>query len=120
MYANYTWSKNMTNMQSSLEGDNGGRPLNFYNLALEKAVAQDDQPHLLKVFFSWDTPIGRGRTIGGDMPSWLSAVIGNWQVKRHPQLLLRYAATHHHIHITAGGRLEWRRTPGEHCRLGTQ
>ena len=80
VYANWTWSKNMTNMQSSLEGDNGGRPLDFYNLALEKAVSADDQPHLLKVFFSWETPIGRGRAIGGDMPAWLSAVIGNWQV----------------------------------------
>lgn len=80
VYANYTWSKNLTNMQSSLEGDNGGRPLDYYNLALEKAVANDDQPHLMKVFFSWDTPIGRGRAIGGGMPSWLSAVVGNWQV----------------------------------------
>jgi hypothetical protein len=34
----------------------------------------------VKVFFSWDTPIGRGRAIGGGMPSWLSAVVGNWQV----------------------------------------
>jgi hypothetical protein len=80
IYANYTWSKNLTNMQSSLEGDNGGRPLDYYNLALEKAVANDDQPHLVKVFFSWDTPIGRGRAIGGGMPTWLSAVIGSWQV----------------------------------------
>lgn len=80
VYANYTWSKNLTNMQSSLEGDNGGRPLDFYNLALEKALANDDQPHLAKVFFSWDTPIGRGHAIGGNMPKWLSTVVGDWQV----------------------------------------
>jgi len=79
VYGNYTWSKNMTNVQSSLEGGNAG-PLDFYNLGLEKAISNDDQPHLFKLFFSWDTPIGRGRAIGGGMPSWLSAVIGNWQV----------------------------------------
>ena len=78
--ANYTWSKNMTNMQSSLEGDNAGRPLDFYNLSLEKSISADDQPHLVKVFFSWDTPIGRGRAIGASMPAWLNAVVGNWQV----------------------------------------
>jgi hypothetical protein len=79
-YASYTWSKNMTNMSSSLEGDNGGRPLDFYNLRLEKSVANDDVPHLFKVFFQYEVPFGRGRSLGGNMPSWLSAVIGNWQV----------------------------------------
>jgi hypothetical protein len=78
MYVTYTWSKNMTNMQSSLEGANAG-PLDFYNLSLQKAVANDDQPHLFKAFFSWDVPVGRNRAIGGGMPLWLSAIIGNWQ-----------------------------------------
>lgn len=31
-YTNNTWSINLTNIQSSLVNDNGGRPLDYYNL----------------------------------------------------------------------------------------
>ena len=80
IYANYTWSKNMTNLQSSLEGDNGGRPLDTYNLKLEKAVSADDQPHLAKVAFNYELPVGRGRLIGRNMWRPLDFIIGGWEL----------------------------------------
>lgn len=80
IYANWTWSKNMTNLQSSLEGDNGGRPLDTYNLKLEKAVSADDQPHLLKAAFNYELPIGRNRFLGKNMWKPLDFIIGGWEL----------------------------------------
>jgi hypothetical protein len=65
VYANYVWSKSMSNVDSSLIGDNSG-PLDYYNLALEKAVSTFDTPHVVKAHFSYDLPFARGnRFLGG-------------------------------------------------------
>ncbi len=79
-YTNYTWSKNLTNVQSSLVGDNGGRPLDYYNLKLEKALSDDDQPHLFKALITYDVPFGRKGSLFVNSPRIVSAVIGGWSI----------------------------------------
>jgi hypothetical protein len=60
MYSNYVWSKNLTNIESSLIGENTDRPLDYYNLKLEKAVSDYDQPHMFKTYVSYDVPALKG------------------------------------------------------------
>ena len=69
-YTNYTWSKNLTNVQSSQVNDNPGRPLDYYNLKLEKGLSDDDQPHLFKGYISYDLPFGKGRSMFSHRPAW--------------------------------------------------
>lgn len=78
-YVNYTWSKNLTNVESSMVG-NDPAPLDFYNLRLEKALANDDQPHLFKGFVSYELPIGRGKTFLGGAGRVTNALFGGWTV----------------------------------------
>jgi hypothetical protein len=79
-YTNYTWSKNLTNVQSSQVNDNAGRPLDYYNLKLEKSLSDDDQPHLFKSYLSYDLPVGRGKAFAGNAPKVVNAIIGGWSV----------------------------------------
>jgi len=70
LYSNYVWSKTLTNVDSSLIGGNDG-PLDYYNLALEKTVAEYDIPHMVKTYVSYDLPFGRGR-------GWMNRLFGGW------------------------------------------
>ncbi|MDZ4799618.1 MAG: TonB-dependent receptor [Bryobacteraceae bacterium] len=79
VYANYVWSKSMGNTLSSFSGDNGG-PLDYYNLKLEKAVAPFDYPHMFKGMVQYELPFGRGKAVLGSSPSWVTALVGGWQV----------------------------------------
>jgi hypothetical protein len=79
-YTNYTWSKNLTNVQSSQVNDNAGRPLDYYNLKLEKSYADDDQPHIFKAYLSYDLPFGRGKALLGSGPRIVNAIVGGWSI----------------------------------------
>ena len=68
-YANYVWSKNLTNVESSMVGSNPGA-MDIYNLKLEKALANDDQPHMFKGFVSYELPFGKGRSISVRCRKW--------------------------------------------------
>ena len=62
--SNYTFSKNLGNISSSFGdtwGMNYGRPMDYYNLKLEKSVLEFDQTHIVKIGASYDLPIGRSR-----------------------------------------------------------
>ena len=61
-------------------GDNGGRALDYYNLKLEKALSDDDQPHLFKALITYDVPFGRKGSLFVNSPRVVSAVIGGWSV----------------------------------------
>ncbi|MGH9661718.1 MAG: TonB-dependent receptor domain-containing protein, partial [Bryobacteraceae bacterium] len=75
LYSNYTRSKTLTNLESSLIGDNPDRPLDYYNLRLEKSVAEFDVPHTFKTYASYDLPFfRRNRILGG----WQLAAILNY------------------------------------------
>jgi hypothetical protein len=62
IYTSYVWAKTLTNIRSAREaaGENGGRPLDYYNLALEKAYAEEDRPHFFKLFGNYELPFGKG------------------------------------------------------------
>jgi len=77
LYANYVFSKTMSNVDSSLIGDNDG-PLDYYNLGLEKTIAEYDIPHMFKAYASYDLPVGRGKKFLGTAPRAVDAVIGGW------------------------------------------
>ncbi|MGH9719682.1 MAG: hypothetical protein ACRD8O_05680, partial [Bryobacteraceae bacterium] len=77
MYSNYVWSKNLTNVESSMVGSNPGA-MDIYNLKIEKVRANDDLPHMFKGFVSYDLPFGNGRKFA--MPKVANAVFGGWTV----------------------------------------
>ncbi len=79
-YVNYVWSKTLTNVRSQLANANPGRPLDYYNLALEKAIADYDRPHFLKVYFDYELPFGRGKALWGGASKAMNAVFGGWAV----------------------------------------
>ena len=80
VYANYSWSKNLTNIESSDPGGNSGRPLDAYNLKLEKAVADYDVPHMFKGYFDYTLPFGKGKAMFSNAPRVVNTIIGGWSV----------------------------------------
>jgi len=82
--SNYTFSKNLGNISSGFGdtwGMNSGRPLDYYNLKLEKSVLEFDQTHVVKVGASYELPFGRSRHFGSGMPRALDFVAGGWTVQ---------------------------------------
>jgi hypothetical protein len=80
IYANYTWSKNMTNIESSDPGGNGGRPLDTFNLKLEKSISDYDIPHMFKGYFDYALPIGSGKALLANAPRLVNTIVGGWSV----------------------------------------
>ena len=72
VYANYVYSKTLSNVDSSLLGENAGRPLDNYNRGLEKSVAEGDQPQMFKAYVNYDVPF-RG-------PRLLKAIGSGWAI----------------------------------------
>jgi len=62
-------------------GMNSGRPLDYYNLRLEKSVMEYDQRHVVKIGASYDLPFGRSRARGRSIPMWLDFVAGGWTLQ---------------------------------------
>ena len=87
VYLNYVRSKVLSNTLSSFLGDNAG-PLDYYNLALEKAPASFDQPNAFKAFAQYELPFGHGRAFGAGLPKVVDAVLGGWSVSA----ILNYAS----------------------------
>jgi hypothetical protein len=82
--SNYTWSKNLGNLSSAFGdtwGQNYSRPMDYYNLSSEKSVLEYDQKHIVKIGASYDTPFGRGRQYGHDLPMWLDFISGGWTLQ---------------------------------------
>jgi Carboxypeptidase regulatory-like domain len=75
---NYTFSKTIQNMESTLRGDNAARPLDYYNLRLEKSLADNDLTHTFKMGLNYDLPFGRGRQLLTNMNRALEFVLGGW------------------------------------------
>ncbi|MEJ7712291.1 MAG: hypothetical protein WKF84_21135 [Pyrinomonadaceae bacterium] len=78
----FTWSKAIDNVGQVLEEPNGntGTPQNLYDLASDRGISAYDQPINNTTSFVWEVPVGRGRRLGGDLPSIAEAVIGGWTV----------------------------------------
>jgi hypothetical protein len=79
-YANYVWSKTLSNIDTSAIGGNSGRPLDYYNLGLEKAVAGMDIPHMFKGYVDYELPFGSGRKFGAHAGKIANVFIGGWSV----------------------------------------
>jgi hypothetical protein len=78
-YANYVWSKTLSNVESAAENDNSG-PLDYYNLKLEKSLADYDVPHMVKAYMNYELPFGRGKAFGGSSGKFVNTLIGGWNV----------------------------------------
>ena len=82
--ANYTFSKTIDNMNSAFGdtwGQNGGRPLDYYNLALEKSISDFDRTHFVKIGATYDLPFGRNRSLGKSMNRVLDFIAGGWTIQ---------------------------------------
>jgi hypothetical protein len=85
--ANYTWSKSIDN--SSIydgnvgwlaNGPNSGSNIQDPNRAyLERSLSTFDVPQQLKFEYSYDLPVGRGRTFFNKMPRALDFIVGGWK-----------------------------------------
>jgi len=60
---------------------NYGRPMDYYNLKLEKTVSPYDRAHIVKVGFSWELPVGKGKRFGSALHPALDAVLGGWTLQ---------------------------------------
>jgi hypothetical protein len=80
LYWNYNFSKTIQNIETTLVGSNDSRPLNIYNLALEKSIADDDRTHNFKNYLVWELPVGKGRKFFDGMPRALDLLVGGWEV----------------------------------------
>jgi hypothetical protein len=80
VYANYVFSKTLTNITSSLVNDNSNRPLDYYNLKLEKAVSENDIPHMFKAYANYELPFGRGKALASGAGRVTNALIGGWSI----------------------------------------
>jgi hypothetical protein len=82
--ANYTFSKTIDNLNSAFGdtwGMNSGRPMDYYNLSLDKSISAFDRTHWIKIGASLDLPFGRGRGFGSDMNRALDFAIGGWTLQ---------------------------------------
>ncbi len=77
LYANYTWSKTLSNSNSNLVGD-GGSALDAYNMANEKRISGLDVPHAFKLYYSYELPFGRGKALLSNVPKVLDYFVSGW------------------------------------------
>jgi hypothetical protein len=74
--AAYTWSKTM-GYQDSNGATGYGVPQDFFNRSLERSVASFNFPQNLKLTWSYDLPIGKGKKVDLKMANLL---LGGWQL----------------------------------------
>ncbi|MDQ4122386.1 MAG: TonB-dependent receptor [Acidobacteriota bacterium] len=75
---NYTWSHAIDNQSSITNVVRQGLISNALDLNAGRGDADFDVRHLFNANGIWDLPFGRGRALGGSMPKWLDAIVGNW------------------------------------------
>ncbi|HYR41383.1 MAG TPA: TonB-dependent receptor [Terriglobia bacterium] len=79
--SNYTFSKSIDNVRSAFGdtwGANSGRPVNYYNLSLDKSISDADRTHVFKIAVQYDLPFGRGHRFGANAPAAIHSVLGGW------------------------------------------
>jgi hypothetical protein len=82
--SNYTFSKTIDNMNSAFGdtwGMNSGRPMDYYNLELDKSVSQFDRTHWVKAGVTYDLPFGRGRQFGANVNRPVDFALGGWTLQ---------------------------------------
>jgi hypothetical protein len=79
LLASYTWSKTLTDADTTLIGQLAGGFQNPFNLKGEKAVSAYDFPQVFVVSYVYDLPLGKNKAFlntGG----LVNAVVGGWQI----------------------------------------
>jgi hypothetical protein len=82
--SNYTFSKNLGNVSSAFGdtwGMNYGRPMDYYNLSLDKSALEFDHTHVVKIGASYELPVGRNRPLGSKMSRALDFIVGGWNLQ---------------------------------------
>jgi hypothetical protein len=67
--ANYTFSKVLMYEQYSAVNERHYR-----------TVAETDRPHMLRVFATYDLPLGHGHSFGANWPGWVNGALGGWGI----------------------------------------
>jgi hypothetical protein len=82
----YTYSKFLDNVEGNNSWSYNGpsnwglNTANSYNLAGDKSVDGGDIPQSLVASYSYQLPIGRGKTVGSGMSRVADAIVGGWEV----------------------------------------
>src|SRR6185503_12689824 len=61
-------------------GQNSGRPVNYYDLSLDKSISDADRTHVFKFAVQYEVPFGRGHRFGGNAHAAIESVFGGWTV----------------------------------------
>jgi hypothetical protein len=77
---NYTYSFSKDNNSSVVNTVIGGLLYDLRDPNIGYGPSDFDIRHLINVNGIWELPIGRGRWLGGNMPGWLDAVVGGFQL----------------------------------------
>ena len=75
--AAYTWSKTLSHVDDNGPGAYYATIQDYFNRGLEKSVASFNRPHVFKLTWVYDTPIGKGRR--WDL-GWANYIVGGWQL----------------------------------------
>jgi len=82
----HTFSKAMTDSIGYF-GSSGGQAVpaspyrqNLYNGRAEWGPAYSDVKHVLTSYVVYELPVGKGKRFGKDLPSFVNAIVGNWQI----------------------------------------
>ncbi|MFN0104458.1 MAG: TonB-dependent receptor domain-containing protein [Bryobacteraceae bacterium] len=75
----FTAAKNINDTGQDGSGPTAGI-LDHNNLRLERSLDPQDVSKRLVVSGMYELPFGRGKLIGGKMPTWADLFVGNWQI----------------------------------------
>jgi hypothetical protein len=64
----------------SVDGISFTSPIDNFNLRLNRARSDFDIPHAFTMSSVYTLPVGKGNRFSGDIPRWLDAFIGGWDV----------------------------------------
>jgi hypothetical protein len=77
---NYTLSDSKDNNSSVANTVFGGLICDLKDTEICRGPSDFDIRHLINVNGIFEVPVGRGKSIGGNMPGWLNAIVGGFQL----------------------------------------
>jgi hypothetical protein len=75
---NYTLSKTIDNV--SVDGSGFTRPIDSFNLILNRGRSDTDRPHTFNWSASYILPFGKGRKFGSNWGGFTDSLLGGWEV----------------------------------------
>jgi hypothetical protein len=79
LLASYSWSKTLTDADTTLIGQLAGGSQNPFNLREEKAISALDYPNVFALSYVYELPFGKNKAFlnGGGV---MNAVVGGWEI----------------------------------------